>query len=1607
MGKYQFQQGTWDYAAGLSGRDDLVGVDPRNASEEDQDKIADGYINYLLERYDGDPRYVASAWYAGETNTDKYKERGYFPTEQEEGGHPSVHQYVNEVTSRYEQSGSGFFEQNFNPAKDPLRDGAYTPELDTPKAGEASQLVQAKDKFLHNFFDSAFGGGVRSLAIDVAFSGFNRADGSPQPITQEDIQFVNKMFPNDFVTQKFILMNAKNPQHLAALSQMKKEDIERQQRVEQYGYGISTIASLGGMLLSDPTVLIPAIGQEAFILKGLSKMGKLAHVVPMNRWAKYGEIAATMGTLNVADRYGAEKWGGYKDQDYTSAFVLGAALGGGLAAGIGEFKRYRDVGTQRIVASTQNMQDHIAAQTTGARMPNEVPKTSADIETIHDPNFHSEFKSENLKTLMEGKKVYAVTRDTMKEMAKKWGVEFKDTAKAFYHDEGYAVIIKDNLKPGDNVDDILLHEVGVHGGMKDFVGEEVWAKILDTVDQNIGKNAQGLWKEAMRSTPSGGREEILAAYIELAGNRNNKFLTRLKGTISSKMRAAGVTKKISDDELIDFAHRSLQREVENVKGYITHADGSVTMGGMRYSNLSATNPNLVSDVIRTEEEVLMDTQGGIGKLAKTKQWFENGWFSGTIGGVLKNSKVKAVSDFANQAFHDARMRLFDGKVKPLELQKQEIMQELSVHWHSFIVARDKYLAEHMKGSRFSVNADDMRLDFNEKIIKYLNREYGKHKGNAAEVYDDGITQAANVYKQLYDAIPEIGKTSASRFGYSHKNIIDPDFKPSTGEIFRVFDPEQRHRAINDTFGSYEDFQKFMEDYAIDFADRPVFEKELLEKRQAEWDIRKEQHDKDVKQHQEELNDYNKKTLHAHQEKVKKIEKRYQEKVDKANKEWEKKVEQVKERDLERQIEAEDRWQQKVDDQWLHDEMRWEKMKENYQYELEFWKLQVSELPKGVKKPKKPTMPKRPSPPLKAQKPTVAATPLPPKPVVVKPQMPQKPAPPRKPPDLEPRPDKVSNEELDIHIKTRAHDFAYGMTDLDVSNLHQTGVADGGLTFFNQRYPMDTSGVKYTEKGIPFSYDADLRSYDLDNITNGIINRFAGEVAFRNYFPNPKDYDEWLQKVEQTHYGKGIDQKMITDGEKAKELKALKHGVAMLRGTNPPDDVKTLMGAFGGLTRKIAYDQNGANMGWNQVGESGAAIGYSGLRALMHVVPALNDFVRSAAKGGDHTQALNDTVRHVFGQNTAKEVWKTSWGSRTWYDRAGAKSKLRYLDKVELAANYMGKVTTTVNQMQRLTDWMITGARSEAIADSVEWAGGKQFSKLRNPFSASKLKAAGVDSQMAAVIKADIKKYTSFNSRGHMNHMNVAKWQQENPATYTKWRFLLDNQSMRTIQQATIGNTAYLTSAHGYSTFMKVLFQFKDFSLRAINGSTLRALTHREADDFIAAMGSMATNTAVYAGLTWGKSYMYFHDDEKKRKEYMAKQLSPGRLASAALLRGVMTGSILGFGGDIATAVAGTDSFRTTYDNTHRNMYKKDRDISDVFGDTFGQNPSARVIESGYRVLDAGLQAAAPHQQVTQRELSGALKAFPVQNALPMLWLNADLSKHFPTKDKKDDYWLWK
>ncbi len=597
-------------------------------------------------------------------------------------------------------------------------------------------------------------------------------------------------------------------------------------------------------------------------------------------------------------------------------------------------------------------------------------------------------------------------------------------------------------------------------------------------------------------------------------------------------------------------------------------------------------------------------------------------------------------------------------------------------------------------------------------------------------------------------------------------------------------------------------------------------------------------------------------------------------------------------------------------------------------------------------------------------------------------------------ELEPKKPKaiteIPEEELKAHIEQEAKEWALGIIDRDNSNLEfiKNKGTGGDLPFFRERLPMDTTMILETPFGEKFSFDTTLRDTDLDRIVPKVIQRFSGEAALNNVFKNPEDLVNTRAKLE-SQLKHAVSQQHMIESDMARELKAFDEGISSIRGVRNASDVKGTWDAFAALFTRLSYAQNGANMGFNQLGEVGGAIGYTGGRALLHLFPSLAETVRAAKSGKLGAEAIEAAERRAFGDTLEPRIWSnaSSYESRIIKEATTMGSKLRHFDKIGTGLNYASKLVSQVNMLPALTDRMIRGARADMIADSLEWAVGKKVGIIGNPFSITKLKAAGIDDTLAEAIKADLRSYTKRGSDGKLKDFDVERWMAEKPETFFKWKQLVDNQGRRAIQQNTIGNKNLLKDANA---FTRLAFQFKDFTLKAVNGQTMRALTNREADDALAAMFSMATNGLVYAGLTYMRAEVYFGDDPIKKQKYLDDRLSLEKIGTAMVLRGVITGSALSFGMDGYEAATGAQSFRTTVDRTSQFGRQQEgvQSAREIAGNVIGQFPAVRAMESA--LVDtptAVYRALSPSEQITQRDLKNLYRNLPLQNFIPAVWLS--------------------
>lgn len=586
--------------------------------------------------------------------------------------------------------------------------------------------------------------------------------------------------------------------------------------------------------------------------------------------------------------------------------------------------------------------------------------------------------------------------------------------------------------------------------------------------------------------------------------------------------------------------------------------------------------------------------------------------------------------------------------------------------------------------------------------------------------------------------------------------------------------------------------------------------------------------------------------------------------------------------------------------------------------------------------------------------------------------------PHGPKDAPPIKTDVTDEAVDAWIEENAKDWAFGIQDRHMSDMEfmdgDVSTFRDNMASFNHRFPMDTSAEMDIGNGVTFCFDRDMRDFDIDKIMPQMINRMSGDVALHATFGEggTKDFlDTCAQELEKSKH-------ILGKGGAERQKDALRRSIQMIRGVGDYNtaDMKN-WNLLSNMIRKHSYANVGGNMTFAQTGEIGSMVAYSGFHSLLSGIPV---FGKTLARGwrhmsnGELASIAEAAEKHLKGESIATKAWhmSSSMTNRAFsqtmaHNDDGSRTLLSTVaDSAYKWTHRESLLTSTVNQMTKLTDAMEQESRISAITDLIDWANGKTFSAFRNPVSAKKLKAAGVSDTVS--MKRDIKKYLDVPQDQVATSMD--KWMQESPDTFTLWRQLVRNQSLRSIQQQTIGNTGYLKDANWYT---KLFFQFKDFTFRTINGQMMRALQSHEVDDGMALIFSMGTNAMTYYGLTVARGYAMYPNDTAKRDAFFDRNLTPQRLALAGLTRASFM-SILSVGTDVAEMFTDFQGFRTTVDNTYKKP-RSDMTVSGKFGKIIGQAPAIGVLDkTAYGA--AGAYDLATHQGDT-RDFDNLMRSLPL------------------------------
>lgn len=563
-------------------------------------------------------------------------------------------------------------------------------------------------------------------------------------------------------------------------------------------------------------------------------------------------------------------------------------------------------------------------------------------------------------------------------------------------------------------------------------------------------------------------------------------------------------------------------------------------------------------------------------------------------------------------------------------------------------------------------------------------------------------------------------------------------------------------------------------------------------------------------------------------------------------------------------------------------------------------------------------------------------------------------------------------------------------------------AVGRLSYLQSRIPMDTTGImkrRIGDKVVDFSFDNDLRSFDLEHIMMGNMNRFAGESAMQAAFGSTANFDR-LKKKAIKELDSAVANHALNSG-KAESIKSnFRHGLYEIRGLQDPyrNDNTGILEGLSHILRGYAYMKNGANMGWNQLGEMGGSLAYGGAGQLFQIFPPLGKFVNDIRYGKELSREVAEELEPVLmGKYLESNIWGRSFEDGLIsknFNRSGSifDFAMRHIANV---TNDMGRVTSVMNLLPKTTDNMIRGMRIQSIIDSMKAANGtwSKFMTIRNPWSKAKLRAAGItDGEWSTILKG-IKEHTIFSEAGRMKGLDYEAWKAADPTSFSKWVNWVQQSAERAIIDASsVGNKSILKNK---GPLTQLLFQFKDFSLRTVHAQTIRAAAAHDADDFLAAALGIATNVGAYAGraavLVSAYEAAGMHEKAKELKERM---LSNDTLIRAAITRSAILGTLPSFGNDLYESLFNVSSVRTTVDQSNNmsadkpNKPLKIKSPQDVAGRMVTQLPAVKEVINPVWAL----MTAHQHKEMDERYARKLLQLMPVQNWIPFTVMTEKLLK---------------
>lgn len=589
--------------------------------------------------------------------------------------------------------------------------------------------------------------------------------------------------------------------HLLKLAQMKAEDIAREERLAKSSTETGNIlGAIAGMVL-DPLNFVPFLGQEAFAVKAMGKLGvKTASKLAGKTSVRIAELALTNGLINVADQKVSNVMGGHDNQNYVASFLLGAGLVSGLEV-FRHLKGSNHVNVGKHVEDTENMLE---------KQTHEIMEDANNVKVSYTPKNKEQYLDTTVQQMFHDRGIYSnlhlrdvvfddvhLQQELTKEIKVKYGNDVEidtpaDIAKYFnIHGDKMKWRSKEFVEMLDKIGAKTEQDLASYALAN--IKTKPYKQIKDLFSQELGvRLTDGQFKDISRHIKITGEE--LADLINIHKNgdvtlhnttypSNNVIAQALKNDFvldpNMDMKHA--------DEMLDEDYVPIERTnpFENEKEIVGDKAGHIG------------NTSTIKEV-----DTEMTKNGGNKILQKLSRWFGKSKWFGNRYDTLVNSMSNTIRKWTREFGIDGQQRGNTGKMAG-SMRKRILMNQYNAKIRDYYKTYLSYCIETGQPP-----IDSTAQKFNATVDRVYNSIYDPYCLEKVVPEHESIKKAVQVVKEFRDH----DLATLQQHG-----VVSKDFS-GAGELWRRVDPEKAE-AFKLEFENERSMRKFAKNYcknAIDW-----------------------------------------------------------------------------------------------------------------------------------------------------------------------------------------------------------------------------------------------------------------------------------------------------------------------------------------------------------------------------------------------------------------------------------------------------------------------------------------------------------------------------------------------------------------------------------------------------------------------------------------------------------------------------------------------------------------------------------------------------------------------------------------------------------------------